>query len=76
MYFSCRDWVFRATRLGCRRSRIQIKVESTGDLKTLCIFGSKWYLFFEPGTVMAAKGGGGLCFSHVVPKKQWASQPH
>ena len=24
---------------------------------------------------MAAKGGVGLCFSHVVPKKQWASQP-
>ena len=24
---------------------------------------------------MAAKGGGGLCFSHVVPKKQWVSQP-
>ena len=24
---------------------------------------------------MAAKGGGGLYLSHVVPKKQWASQP-
>ena len=31
--------------------------------------------FFESGAVMAAKGGGGLCFLHVVPKKQWASQP-
>ena len=75
MYFSCRDRVSRATRLGCRRSRIQIKVKSTGDLKILGILSGKWYLFFESGTVMAAKGGGGLYFSHVVPKKQWASQP-
>ena len=37
MYFSCRDRVFRASRLGCRRSRVQIKVESTGDLKILCM---------------------------------------
>ena len=45
MYFSCRDRVFRATRLGCRESRDQIKVESVGDLKILCILSSKWYLF-------------------------------
>ena len=45
MYFSCRDRVFRATRLGCRKSRVQIKVESAGDLKILCILSSKWDLF-------------------------------
>ena len=75
MYFSFRDRVFRATRLGCRKSRVQIMVESAGDLEILCILRGKWDLFFESGTVMAAKGGGGLYFSHVVPKKQWASQP-
>ena len=47
MYFSCRDRVFKATRLGCRKSRVQIKVESTGDLKILCILSGKWYLFFR-----------------------------
>ena len=58
MYFSCRDRVSRATRLGCRRSRIQIKVKSTGDLKILGILSGKWYLFFESGTVMGAKRRG------------------
>ena len=58
MYFSLRDRVFRATRLGCRKSRVQIMVESVGDLEILCILRGKWDLFFESGTVMAAKGGG------------------
>ena len=44
-YVSCRDRAFRATRLGCRRSRVQIKVESAGDLKIFCILSSKCYLF-------------------------------
>ena len=35
-YVSCRDRAFRATRF---------LVESAGDLKILCIFSRKWYLF-------------------------------
>ena len=43
-YVSFRDRVFKAARLGCRRSRVLIQVESAGDLKIFCIgeTGASW----------------------------------
>ena len=60
-YISCRDRVFRATWLGCRRSRVRIQVESAGDLKILCILSSQGTLF-DSGKVTVAKVGGWALF--------------
>ena len=63
MYFSCCNRVFRATRLGCRRLRVQIKVESAGDLKILCILSSKWYLFRIRDGYSSERRGWALLFT-------------
>ena len=68
-YVSCRDRVFRANRLGCRRSPVQIQVESASDLKLFCILSSKWYIF----RIREGYGSESWGMGSVLPKKQRTS---
>ena len=69
-YVFCRDRVFRATWLGCRRSRVRIKVESAGDLKILCILSSKWYPFRIREGYGSESWGMGCVFHILCPRNR------
>ena len=72
---SCRDRALKAARLGCRKSRVRIKVESAGDLKILCILSSKWHLFRSREGYGSKSWGMGSVFHMFCPRKRGLLNP-
>ena len=75
-YVSCRDRVFKAAGLGCRRSRVRIQVESAGDLKILCILSSKWYRFRIREGYGSESWWMGSVFHILCPRNRGLLNPH